>query len=374
MKVIIKSIGVVVIATIMLLSTACSDNASDMKNAIENRDSEALIGLINSSLEENKNVEEMNQLLDESFTELTGTPEYENFVFVEKVRDGINDSPTKENISKILSDNGKNKVMSFLSGTWIRKDGTDMDGTYGDISWNDDSGVMVLKSVSDAINPERFNENDLKWNNISVIDANTIKGEDLTKAEGVGEYKAFTGNIDYDDNMIFIQTIDDSTDYAKGNNQTWMLKSYYDSFEGKQVLTDDDFKISGDEYDNEDFIINELKDHLFYYMYYDPEYDKSEEGVITTHRGIKLGFSKTDVIEKYGIGSYAKFDKDADIIRFSDGDVPKTVKKAEYSLQYRGKDKKGKRLFFYFDKNDKVVAVFYGVADYASMLKEATDE
>lgn len=369
MKNIITKATAALLFVCVVLLCSCADNTSKITEAIENRNADELVSIINAELEGNKDVDKMNETIDSCMRELAETDDYENFVFMEKVRDGIPDSSTKDCINKVLDDNGKNKVMSYLKGTWIRKDGTDMDGACGEITWNEGTGVLILNSVDDAINPESFNDNDLKWNNVSVIDATTIKGEDLSKADGVGEYTAFIGTIDYADNMVFIQTVDSSTDYAKGNNQTWILKDYYDSFDGKQVLTDDDFKASGEGID-ENTIINDLKEMVYYYYFYNPEVDKSEEGVITTNRGIHLGSDKAEVIDKYGIGSYAAFDKDADLIRFSNRGIPDQLKNAKYALQYRVKDKKGKRIYFYFNDEDKVITIFYARTDYSSMLKE----
>ena len=105
-------------------------------------------------------------------------------------------------------------------------------------------------------------------------------------------------------------------------------------------------------------LIQSTKD--FYYVYYTPEVDASEEGVISTARGIHLGDSKDSVFKAYGKEKVVKFNPETDpFYNECDPDNQNVIKEiaSEYVEYHMKNEPYG--IVFYFDKNDKVSLVFF---------------
>jgi len=140
------------------------------------------------------------------------------------------------------------------------------------------------------------------------------------------------------------------------------------------LLTKDDFKVTGNDL-NETAVIDDLEnDTLLSFYFFNPDKDENRESVIITPRGISLGSSKQDVIDKYGMGSLVFFDMKTDLLYRALGSTyDEYIKDAKYSIQYRTEDKLGWRMCFYFDDNDEVILIMYTSSDYSSIAKYIDD-
>lgn len=97
----------------------------------------------------------------------------------------------------------------------------------------------------------------------------------------------------------------------------------------------------------------------FRWVYYSPE-DASEEGVITTARGIHLGDSKDAVFKAYGKEKEIKFNPDNDQYynQLEEADQSIMKERAAKSVIYQMKGEPY-GIVFYFDSDDKVSMIFY---------------
>ena len=98
----------------------------------------------------------------------------------------------------------------------------------------------------------------------------------------------------------------------------------------------------------------------FRWVYYSPEEDESEEGIITTARGIHLGDSKDAVFKAYGKGKEVKFNPEKDSFYNQCDEKEQGIMKerATKSVEYQMKDEPY-RMVFYLDSDDKVSMIFY---------------
>lgn len=346
-------------------------NKSSLNKAVENRQVEELSEMIISYNEGGNKIEELDQVVISLFDELCQNEVYDDFVFMDSVIKHIEGTGTYDKLHDVIDDNGDKKVKSYLSGEWVRMDATALDGCVIKIKCTDESGVATITDASRIVdNVNKFKNNDLKWNNIEIIDSTSFKYDDLNKVDGIGDYCPAIATINYEENYISVHVTGNNGGYGSGDEQIWRPKAYVDSFDGKGILKEKDFIVNGADYEENENQIDSLKSDgaVFSCVWYDKEVDKSEEGVICTARGIKLGSTRESVIDVYGIGSMGMFSTKTDNYYAEikkegmyDSWCNVMESKSKYFIQYFSSDRDAENIRYYFDENDEVCSIAFSI-------------
>lgn len=380
-----KTVLILISLMVLLMLAGCAEkiDTTPLADALGARDADAVISEV-LTLYEKEAQELYDPILQESFQTMAASENYDDFVFMDTVLEGITETDSVDTLNAIVKDAYKNRVKAFLSGQWVRMDGTSLDGIVLDITLSDDVGIGTISSIASVLDADTsYAENDVKWKNIQVVDANRITYEDLTK--GDGSYSSAVGTIDYLNNTISVHNSSSNPVplASYGADQLWVKKEYVDSLGDLRFLTDEDFIYSDDQTGEKIDAIELMESHGSTYdvpgywtLFFDPDVDPVDENgkpiVITTNRGISLGSSKEEVMSAYGLGSSLSITKDTDdYLAWSqqaakDGDpdmkylVETTGVNATSVMSYTTKENRaGHSIRFYFDSNDKVMCIYY---------------
>ncbi|MGI6721382.1 MAG: hypothetical protein ACOX4I_02305 [Anaerovoracaceae bacterium] len=354
-------IAIILVIAGLLVLCSCGLSKNEVNEAIENRNVSSLASMVDECSNDKSE-----EILKNAFDSLSDSEDYEDFVYMDKVLNKAKNSETKEMLHALLEKKYKNRVKAFTSGEWVRRDLTELDGGIIDIKWSGDTGVATLESVSNMLDNEfGFKKNDIKWNDMKILDKSSFKYEDLTKDGETGSYVLALAKIDYNENVIKISVSEPSRGYEKGDEQRWVRKSYIDKC-NKDIpaTTRKDFNaiIEGKKVDMLKKIKEEDTVEVFYW--YDKRFDKSKKGAITTNRGIHVGSTKEDVIKKYGIGSTVLFSPKNDKSYKGMAAYPsakKQLRNCKEIIAYRSRDKSNTCIRFYIDKNNEVMLVDYQI-------------
>ena len=372
-----KKIGLLLILGAMLFSASCGSStaeyAQEIAIVVENQDSAALAQLITHSSEEGTS-ESVMPIVEENFTTLSSGTDYEDFQFMRTVINDLGDTEEANTLENVLDSQFQNEVKAFLSGDWVRKDATHLDGCIITVTFSDTASFATIKDLSQVVDDSyKFSAGDVKWDNIQIVDRNTIKFDTLTMGDE-SKYITCLGTIDYDAGTIKTHASDPTwLTYYNGDN-LWMRKDIFDANSEKSVLTEEDFVMLESNSDNKTDVFEELSDTEFtcFFTGFDPSLDKSEDAWNVTSRDIGLDATREDVISAYGIGSESEVlpDVDAmailihilsqnpslpDILKYCDDSLHHEVK---YFIQYSN-EAHDHYIRFYFDEQDLVKLIIW---------------
>ena len=380
-----KTVLILISLMVLLVLAGCAEkiDTTPLADALGARDADAVISEV-LTLYEKEAQELYDPILQESFQTMAASENYDDFVFMDTVLEGITETDSVDTLNAIVKDAYKNRVKAFLSGQWVRMDGTSLDGIVLDITLSDDVGIGTISSIASILDADTtYAENDVKWKNIQVVDANRITYEDLTK--GDGSYYSAVGTIDYLNNTINVHNSSPNPAplASYGVDQLWVKKEYVDSMGDLRFLTEDDFTFTDDQTGETVDAVKDMEAHGtsydapgFCFYFFDPNVDPVDDNgapiTITTIRGISIGSSKEDVIKAYGLGSHLNITKDSDdylawtLQGAKDGEqdckyiVDTTGLNATSVMSYTAKENRsGHSIRFYFDSNDKVMCIYY---------------
>ena len=310
--------------------------------------------------------EEVDSHIAALFEDKYTSKEYDDFIFADKVIKKIENKDLKTIIQELKSNHEKDRVIAFLNGDWVRKDGTNLSGTCISVSADNDGFTGIIKSVNGKGKDLGFAENDVKWKEGNIVDKKHITFDDLIELASNSEYGTSSGTINFKYYQINTHSSSKSarSEYKYGTNQVWIKKDYADKYKKIKDVTKKDFVLKKVPKEEEE-IIDYDKDLYKYLKGFDAagvafSYGCESDYKVVDHRGIKLGSAKDEVIDAYGIGYTNIYDQVTDPLY--DGynykeQFIKSFKKSKSFIAYGTSDLNIK---FYFDKNDKVCMEAFG--------------
>ena len=386
-----KTVLILISLMVLLVLAGCAEkiDTTPLADALGARDADAVISEV-LTLYEKEAQELYDPILQESFQTMAASENYDDFVFMDTVLEGITETDSVDTLNAIVKNAYKNRVKAFLSGQWVRMDGTNLDGVILEISFSDDVNIATVADISNMLDSiYGFAVNDVKWKNIQAIDEDRITYDDLRKGGSEGaEYSTCIGTINYSDFSIQVHNSSETTYElaSSGSNQVWIKKDYLDSLGDTRFLTDEDFiytdNQTGEKIDAMKDLENrgatyENPDYCF--IFFDPNLDPVDENgkpiVITTNRGISIGDSKEDVLKAYSLGSGLNITKESDdILAWTSQAAKEGRPDSKHIVDVTGLDvtsvisytqkenRSGHSIRFYFNSNDKVAFIFYAYA------------
>lgn len=275
-----------------------------IQDAVEAHDEKALLGI----LEESSNVKYGNEELFDNVgiaivDAVNGEfkkPSYDSFLFLDSLIDLLHEqsqfSGVCEKVTQIRDENAGKRAATFLSGNWVRMDGTGLNGLRMQIIAANNQAVGIVLDDIDS-KSGYYMKNDIKWTDVnilsdtmfSVIDhgAKTVYNKIMTPLSSVG-------TIDYDGMRIFLHSVQDQNNYSLGRNQV-MVKE--DALIDAEPLTTSDFVLkyieTGDE--NTQTEVNAFESSSVYYS-------SVNSNQFKLSRDIGIGSSWHDVVNAYGYG------------------------------------------------------------------------
>lgn len=227
-------------------------------------------------------------------------PTYDSFLFLDELIDSLDGQErladfTNE-LRQIRDVNGEKRAAAFLSGNWVRMDGTDLNGLRMQVIITDKQSVgIVLDDIKSANG--YYKKNDIKWKDLNIFDATTFSfiGYSAKSAYNTtGSLSEAIGIIDYDGMRIFIHSVRNSSDYSSGYNQV-MVKE--DALVAVAPLTENDFVLSFDEAVDDTGVteanVLDLKSIC---------YASVASNHFTLPRGVGIGSNWHEVVNAYGYG------------------------------------------------------------------------
>jgi len=368
---------VLLMAAAICCLAGCGDQVTedDVQAVLDQKDAAALTALIKQYSEGDgqSNQKELNQLVLDFFETLCGSDDYQDFKFIDRVSEQTASLQVGKKGVQLLEDNRGQMIRAFMSGDWVRKDMSNLDGCIVTMKWDGDTGQAAIKDTSGMLNNDQeFQEGEMKWENVKLLQGQKIQLDDMEKRWGSVSYGEGTeAEIYFQGEYLVIHNDDFTSSYYGEGDQIWMRQSYLDSFEKDGTLDDSDFVISGDSVGETDYDLFEKEfstgeEDLYTLFYYDAGQDQSKEGVVRTSRGITLGSAEQDVTKAYGMGSRGYFDGSSDVVcrlaqhAQDEASREQLQEHASYYLHYTVKEKDGAYIRFYFDQQNQVTAIVFG--------------
>ncbi len=349
-------------------------------------DTENLAQTINEYAKIDINKDALNEYAAEQFTKLYTSDDYETFKKADELVEEIEYEEVKTSFEKTQQDNVSSKIYAFLSGEWVRVDGTNFDGCIVNATIVDGNINAVVTNIDNLKdNHYGLSLNDLKWKNGKIVDSSTISFDDLYVGSGAS-YNSSIMQIKWNEYRLDLHVSGDDSEYALGGNQVWLKKDYYDQYKDIAKLTDEDFVLKDtndkdlmDTYKGN--LIESIKDGVgTKYAWrsggyiYSPDLDESKEAVLTTQRDIQIGASMEDVINAYGIGEMNNFNEKIDIyntLKEDDEVFLAEAKKFRQFITYKKIDKDNKynsaQMTFYFDETNTLIGFLYAYGDLSEL-------
>ena len=360
---------------------------TEIQKAIGEKDADALVSVINDYKDSDLD-NALDPVVEHSFSELADVEDYSNFEFMRHTVAGLGDISEAQTLKAICDEKYLNEVKGFLATSWVRKDATALDGIILKVVFSDSANVGILTEINNAIDPSMWAIGDIKWDNIGIIDRNTIKLSDLS---GDGEYTNALCTLDYDNFSISLHSNVASNLLLSylGGDQFWIREDFYNNCGVDSTLSQDDFIVKNDSGEEESIDGGEGFWGWFCYdnsLVSNPV-DEEKNDNWTTRRGIEIGSSLDDVISAYGLGgkNIVNTSNDAMLIfaetylkDYGDDQTFTNLKellstKAKSFIQYMDENHV-KRLRFYFDDTDKVVLFMYCGDEVAYHLVQYTND
>lgn len=281
-----------------------------IQDAVEAHDEKALLGI----LEESSNVKYGNEELFDNVgiaivDAVNGEfkkPSYDSFLFLDSLIDLLNErnqfSEVCEKVTQIREENAEKRATTFLSGNWVRMDGTGLNGLRMQIIAANNQAVGIILDDIDS-KSGYYIKNDIKWTDLNIL-SNTMFSV-IDHSAKTAYNKAMTpvssvGTIDYDGMRVFLHVVQDQNNYSLGRNQV-MVKE--DALIDAEPLATSDFMLkyieTGDE--NAQTEVNAFESSAVYYS-------SINSNQFKLSRDIGIGNSWHDVVNAYGYGISNYFD------------------------------------------------------------------
>ena len=227
-------------------------------------------------------------------------PTYDSFLFLDKLIDSLNGQERladfANKLDQIRDANGEKRAAAFLSGNWVRMDGTDLNGLRLQIIIADKQSVgIVLDDIKSG--SSYYQKNDIKWKNLSILNSTTFSlvGYSAKSSRNTtGSLSDEMGIIDYDSMRIFIHSVRNSSSYSLGDNQVLVKE---DALIESAPLTEDDFVLSFDEAIDD---TGETKVDAFHSK--SAYYASAASNHFALPRKVGIGSSWHEVADAYGYG------------------------------------------------------------------------
>lgn len=227
-------------------------------------------------------------------------PTYDSFLSLDELIESLDGQErladfTNE-LRQIRDVNGEKRAAAFLSGNWVRMDGTGLNGLRLQIIITDKQSVgIVLDDIKSGNG--YYKKNDIKWKELSILNPTTFSFADYSAKTGrstMGSLSDAMGIIDYDSMRIFTHSVRNSSNYSLGDNQV-MVKE--DALVAVAPLTENDFVLSFDEAVDDTGVteanVLDLKSIC---------YASVASNHFTLPRGVGIGSNWHEVVDAYGYG------------------------------------------------------------------------
>lgn len=227
-------------------------------------------------------------------------PTYDSFLFLDELIDSLDGQERladfANELDQIRDATGEKRAAAFLSGNWVRMDGTGLNGLRMQIIITDKQSVgIVLDDIKDGNG--YYKENDIKWKELSILNPTTFSFVGYSAKNGrstTGSLSDAMGIIDYDSMRIFIHSVRNSSNYSLGDNQV-MVK------EGALIksapLTEKDFVLNFD-----DAVDDTGKTEVDVFHSKSAYYVSTASNHFTLPRGAGIGSNWHEVVDAYGYG------------------------------------------------------------------------
>jgi len=275
-----------------------------MKEAVDKHDADQLV----DTLLDAENIKYGNERLLDNVTSAAidlvnadlQKPTYDSFLFLDKLIDSLDGQERladfANELDQIRDVNGETRAAAFLSGNWVRMDGTGLNGLRMQIIITDNQSVgIVLDDIKSANG--YYKKNDIKWKDLSILNSTTFSlvGYSAKSSRNTtGSLSDEMGIIDYDSMRIFIHSVRNSSSYSLGDNQVLVKE---DALIEAAPLTEDDFVLSFDEAmdDTGETKVDAFHSKSVYYA-------SAASNHLTLPRKVGIGSSWHEVADAYGYG------------------------------------------------------------------------
>ena len=356
--------------SIEIYADACRKTFEEaIKKSREEYDSEQAVSAIDLYYTQMNDYVVVNNTLYEVFNGIVSGTDYWAFLYADSVVEKCESYSFASDLASILVNAENQRARAFLCGTWVRQDGTTNSGLQLEVKATDDSLVGILTYAPKGL---AFKEKDIKWKDIQIFDSETIILQDLASNGDSYYYSDSSMSLDYDSFSLSVHATLSGERYSYGKNQVWIRSNAVNYYAEIESIHDDDFAAEIWDSDTQSFVpedyLDEVLDDYIYWYCYDEEVDKAKDRVITTNRGIMIGSSKAEVLERYGIGIVKAIDIETDNIYDCMNETEQYyfsslyATQQEYQVIYQH-PLKNASLIFGFDKNDEVSWIIYTSTD-----------
>lgn len=292
-------------AVLEITNQFCDYANEEINDAVLNHDIDGVISIIieSRSVEHGKDdiTSTIESVVIESVNRDFSNPSYTSFVFLDNLINAVenvdNTKTLYTELNSIRNNNESKRAAAFLSGKWVRMDGTGFNGLKIEVIITENTSIGIVLEDIKSPTGSYYNKDDIKWSDINIL--NDTKFRVVDYSSKTASNKTMSGmesicTIDYDCGRIFLHSVEDNNDYSLGRDQVLVRE---DAILNVAPLTEDDFVI---DMTNTDEVsgtttINVIEEKKVYFT-------DGASNQFALSREIGVGNTWHDVVEAYGYG------------------------------------------------------------------------